>query len=157
MKIYLDFPLDVAGWGIVLRNKVTTEIKNLLEDELPYSLALKAEINLLGRESLKLGFVARKSIKQWSYTGVEVENVAEQNKIDKASPFTRRVGTDVKSTNKGAMVVFECDSDTTGERSDLRNGLDDKREFFRPRFFSTLSKIGGYQEANQPGAMKILC
>ncbi|KAH1046241.1 hypothetical protein J1N35_037025 [Gossypium stocksii] len=54
--------------------KVTTEIKNLPEDKLPYSLALKAKINLLGRESLKLGFVARKSMKQWSYTRVEVEN-----------------------------------------------------------------------------------
>ncbi|MBA0813404.1 hypothetical protein Gohar_027260 [Gossypium harknessii] len=58
-------------------SEVTTEIKNLPEDELPYSLALKAKINLLGRESLKLGSVARKSMKQWSYTGVEVENVTE--------------------------------------------------------------------------------
>ncbi|MBA0869971.1 hypothetical protein Goshw_005934 [Gossypium schwendimanii] len=60
-------------------SEVTTEIKNLPEDELPYSLALKAEINLLGKESLKLGSVARKSMKQWSYTGVgvEVENVTE--------------------------------------------------------------------------------
>ncbi|MBA0696717.1 hypothetical protein Goari_003247 [Gossypium aridum] len=58
-------------------SEVTTEIKNLPEDELPYSLALQAEINLLGKESLKLGSVARKSMKQWSYTGVEVENVTE--------------------------------------------------------------------------------
>ncbi|PPR91069.1 hypothetical protein GOBAR_AA29613 [Gossypium barbadense] len=105
--------------------EVTIEIKNLPKDELPYSLALKVEINLLGRESLKLGSVARKSMKQWSYAGVEVENVAEQNKIDKASSFTRGVGANVKSTKKGAMVVFESDSDNTGERSDFRNGLDD--------------------------------
>ncbi|MBA0812459.1 hypothetical protein Gohar_026427 [Gossypium harknessii] len=43
-----------------------------LEDDLPYSLALKAESSLLGRESLKLGFSTKRTMKHCYYTGEEV-------------------------------------------------------------------------------------
>ncbi|KAH1048228.1 hypothetical protein J1N35_039012 [Gossypium stocksii] len=38
------------------------------EDDLPYSLALKAESNLVGRESLQLGNIGRKFMEQCLYT-----------------------------------------------------------------------------------------
>ncbi|PPD74213.1 hypothetical protein GOBAR_DD28865 [Gossypium barbadense] len=48
------------------------EISNLevekREDDLPYSLALKAESNLVGKESLQLGVSVKKSMKQCLYT-----------------------------------------------------------------------------------------
>ncbi|MBA0672600.1 hypothetical protein Goklo_023999, partial [Gossypium klotzschianum] len=40
-----------------------------LKDDLPYSLALKAESNLIGKESLQFGFSVKKSMKQCLYIG----------------------------------------------------------------------------------------
>ncbi|MBA0570227.1 hypothetical protein Golob_003907, partial [Gossypium lobatum] len=40
-----------------------------VEDEQPYSVALKAESNLLGKESQRFGSVTKKSMKQRYYTG----------------------------------------------------------------------------------------
>ncbi|MBA0770305.1 hypothetical protein Gotri_018960 [Gossypium trilobum] len=99
LSMQLDPPLGECldrkskmGHSIKECIEVTLKVKDLPEDELPYSLALKEKLNLLGRESLKLGFVARKSMKQWSYTGANDENVAVQNKINEVSPFSRGRG-----------------------------------------------------------------
>ncbi|MBA0780624.1 hypothetical protein Gotri_004703, partial [Gossypium trilobum] len=63
------------GHGVKVCNGIPTDEKDKLKDELPYSLALKVESNLLGNESLKFGFSTKKSMKQCSYTrGVEVFN-----------------------------------------------------------------------------------
>ncbi|MBA0599590.1 hypothetical protein Gorai_005801, partial [Gossypium raimondii] len=45
------------------------EEREKVEDEQPYSVALKAESNLLGKESQRFGSVTKKSMKQRYYTG----------------------------------------------------------------------------------------
>ncbi|PPS15616.1 hypothetical protein GOBAR_AA04967 [Gossypium barbadense] len=50
-------------------NGIPTDERDKLEDELPYSLALKAESSLLEKESLKSNFSTKKSVKQCSYIG----------------------------------------------------------------------------------------
>ncbi|MBA0817788.1 hypothetical protein Gohar_003683, partial [Gossypium harknessii] len=45
------------------------EEREKVEDEQPYSVALKAESNLLGKESKRFDSVTKKSMKQRYYTG----------------------------------------------------------------------------------------
>ncbi|MBA0753281.1 hypothetical protein Gogos_021420 [Gossypium gossypioides] len=48
---------------------ISSEDCKKAEDDLPYSLVLKAESSLLGRESLKFGFSSKKTMNQCYYTG----------------------------------------------------------------------------------------
>lgn len=52
------------------------------EDELPYSVALKAESSALGRKSLLLGSLQKKIIKQCYYIGEEVAGKVDDVLID---------------------------------------------------------------------------
>lgn len=52
--------------------------KDKSEDELPYLLALKVELNLKGRESLKFGIANNRPMKQCSYMDT-IENLVEKH------------------------------------------------------------------------------
>ncbi|MBA0628213.1 hypothetical protein Godav_022978 [Gossypium davidsonii] len=60
------------GHGIKGYMVILSKDREKVKDDLPYSLALKAESSLLGRESLKLGFSTKRAMKQCYYTGKEV-------------------------------------------------------------------------------------
>ncbi|MBA0570070.1 hypothetical protein Golob_003757 [Gossypium lobatum] len=60
------------GHGIKDYMVILSKDREKVEDDLPYSLALKAESSLLGRESLKLGISTKRTMKQCYYTGEEV-------------------------------------------------------------------------------------
>ncbi|MBA0556133.1 hypothetical protein Golob_026260 [Gossypium lobatum] len=49
--------------------EVSNVIKHLLEDDLPYSVALKVEFKLVRKVSQKLGANLKKSMKQFAYVG----------------------------------------------------------------------------------------
>lgn len=46
--------------GVKEYENVFEEVKNMPEEALPYSVALQAETNVRGKESVKMGFSARK-------------------------------------------------------------------------------------------------
>ncbi|MBA0664994.1 hypothetical protein Goklo_004921 [Gossypium klotzschianum] len=55
------------------------------DDEYPYSMALKAESNLIGKESLQFGFSTKRIMKQCFYTGanaVEMEDVLSKKPLE---------------------------------------------------------------------------
>ncbi|MBA0599447.1 hypothetical protein Gorai_005667, partial [Gossypium raimondii] len=69
----IDFCLiGCLGHWIKGNMVILSKDREKVKDDLPYSLALKAESSLLGRESLKLGFSTKKAMKQCYYTGEEV-------------------------------------------------------------------------------------
>ncbi|MBA0753132.1 hypothetical protein Gogos_021703, partial [Gossypium gossypioides] len=57
------------GHGVKECNEIKPLEREKVEDEQPYSVALKAESNLLGKESQRFGSVTKKSMKQRYYTG----------------------------------------------------------------------------------------
>ncbi|MBA0648205.1 hypothetical protein Goklo_015972 [Gossypium klotzschianum] len=67
--------------------KECTEIsklgKEIREDDIPYSLALKAGSNLVGKESLQLGVSGRKFMDQCLYTGEKEEWDTSKINLDK--------------------------------------------------------------------------
>ncbi|MBA0632063.1 hypothetical protein Godav_000875, partial [Gossypium davidsonii] len=59
------------GHGVKNYMAISSEDHKKAEDDLPYSLALKAESSLLRRESLKFSFSTKKTMNQCYYTGDE--------------------------------------------------------------------------------------
>ncbi|MBA0696015.1 hypothetical protein Goari_002603, partial [Gossypium aridum] len=68
IKIDVQKPLR-RGIFVNTGNQDKPEEREKVEDEQPYSVALKAESNLLGKESQRFGSVTKKSMKQRYYTG----------------------------------------------------------------------------------------
>ncbi|MBA0715886.1 hypothetical protein Golax_014762, partial [Gossypium laxum] len=159
--------------------KVTLKVKDLLEDELPYSLALKAELNLLGRESLKLGSVVRKSMK-WGAV-VEFESDSEtigvrrdfrngladkdwpNMKVDEVQSEVIRTMEDSpqnikKSWQRLIKIIMSRQNQLDGVHGKRKRTWEefDRKEFFGVRFSFILSGIGGCQETSRPGVMKII-
>ncbi|MBA0749087.1 hypothetical protein Gogos_003048 [Gossypium gossypioides] len=66
------FGCNRLGHGVKDYMVILSKDREKVVDDLPYSLALKAESSLLGRESLKLGFSTKRTMKQCYYTGEEV-------------------------------------------------------------------------------------
>ncbi|MBA0738599.1 hypothetical protein Gogos_011931, partial [Gossypium gossypioides] len=54
--------------GVKDCTKISSEERERTEDDLPYSIVLKAESNLLGKENQMFGFSTRKLMKQRYYT-----------------------------------------------------------------------------------------
>lgn len=63
------FSCGRKGYGLKDCTEVPVEFRDLSEEDLPYSAALKAESTLLGKVNLKLGFNVKKSVKQCYYLG----------------------------------------------------------------------------------------
>ncbi|KAH1091386.1 hypothetical protein J1N35_018643 [Gossypium stocksii] len=81
-SVWLPFKYELLsnfcfGWcgimGYIVKdcNDVMKQGKYIREDNIPYSIALKAESSLLGRESLRLGKTDKKFTEQRVYTGEE--------------------------------------------------------------------------------------
>lgn len=73
--------------GLSIREciKISTTKRDKSKEEFPYSLTLKAESNLMGKESLLFGSANRKVMKQCSYIGkvVAINKPIKRNKKDK--------------------------------------------------------------------------
>ncbi|PPD80156.1 hypothetical protein GOBAR_DD22917 [Gossypium barbadense] len=92
---------------------------HLPEDDLPYSVALKAESKLVGKASQKLGANLKKSIKQFAY--VREDDNSTQSKCQSVRIETSLIATmDDMTSNEGARFKNKVlDSEiTTG-----RNGV----------------------------------
>ncbi|MBA0591113.1 hypothetical protein Gorai_019798 [Gossypium raimondii] len=66
-----SFCFGCGQLGYILRDCcfVTEKIKNLLEDEVTFSLALKAELNFVGKVALLLNLARKKRMEQCSHLG----------------------------------------------------------------------------------------
>lgn len=70
MKNYLHSTLAIGRWGKVFKNALNQPLqKNKIRDNPRFSLALKAELNLIGKESLKFNALLKKMQPQCSYVG----------------------------------------------------------------------------------------
>lgn len=67
------FGCGFIGHEIRECNSTPSKIKNLPKDDLPYFLALKAELNFIGILSTKLGYFIKKSMYQNVYLGLMEE------------------------------------------------------------------------------------
>lgn len=63
------FSYGHLGHNVKEFDDVESSVKKLPKEKLPYSLALKAESALMGKESVQLRFTARKVMKQCLYIG----------------------------------------------------------------------------------------
>ncbi|PPD82730.1 hypothetical protein GOBAR_DD20345 [Gossypium barbadense] len=82
------------------------------EDDLPYSLALKAESSIIGKESLLFGSLMKTTMKQCYYTGVEATNRDEGFSPDSTKQIHRTVKEDYAidvedKSNKNQYVEVE--------------------------------------------------
>lgn len=67
------FGCSRMGHGLSECSKVLVKIRDLPEDDLPYSVALKAKSKVMGKVNLKLGSNMKKSMKQCFYVGDDEE------------------------------------------------------------------------------------
>ncbi|MBA0826105.1 hypothetical protein Goarm_010991 [Gossypium armourianum] len=58
------------GHGVKECSNIPIAEREKIDDEYSYSLALKVESNLIGKESFQFGFSAKRIMKQCLYTGV---------------------------------------------------------------------------------------
>ncbi|KAK8346533.1 hypothetical protein V6Z11_A07G224400 [Gossypium hirsutum] len=70
---------------------VTEKIENLPEDEVPFSLALKAELNFVGKVALSLSLARKKRMEQCSYLEEKESRVST---IDDGKPVIPRSATE---------------------------------------------------------------
>ncbi|KAH1066732.1 hypothetical protein J1N35_031719 [Gossypium stocksii] len=107
-------------------NGITKQVKNIGDNDLPYSIALKAESNLKGRESLQLGKTEKKFMEQCLYTGEEEDRITSMvtllkdndarakagtmNKIHAKSP-NRKINEEIKK--KDTQQEIECGDNAT--------------------------------------------
>ncbi|KAH1114470.1 hypothetical protein J1N35_007848 [Gossypium stocksii] len=72
------FGCDRLGHGVKDCTKIPLGDQVKTEDELPYSITLKAESSIIEKKSLWFGYLKKKTMKQCYYTGVE-ETGCEEN------------------------------------------------------------------------------
>ncbi|MBA0814319.1 hypothetical protein Gohar_020158 [Gossypium harknessii] len=65
------------GHGVKDYTEIPSGDRVKVEDDLPYSLGLKAESSIIGKESLLFGSLMKRTMKQCYYTGVEATNKDE--------------------------------------------------------------------------------
>ncbi|MBA0738486.1 hypothetical protein Gogos_011832 [Gossypium gossypioides] len=105
------------GHGIKECTEVSNVIKHLLEDDLPYSVALKVESKLVGKVSQKLGVNLNKSMRQFAY--VRDDDNSTQSKCQSIRIETSLMATmDDITSNEGTkfrdkVLDFEI---TTGRK-----------------------------------------
>lgn len=104
---YKNLSIFYFGCGLPGHNlrdcwEVSVKVKELSEDDYPFSVALKAEVNLVGKISLALGIAGKKTKAQCSYVGEDTRNsVLDMEKED-----------DVASSRIGAGALeLPCDED----------------------------------------------
>lgn len=72
MRIYRTFVLDADTWNMGLMSVMRVLLgQSMADDDLPYSLALRVELNVMGKESFQFGSSAKKSMMQHLYIGYE--------------------------------------------------------------------------------------
>lgn len=74
------------GHGIKDFHECPMEVKELADDDLPYSVALKAKSNVVGKECLQFGSFSKKSTTERSYVGKEDEVFGVDKKSGSANP-----------------------------------------------------------------------
>ncbi|MBA0633935.1 hypothetical protein Godav_029079 [Gossypium davidsonii] len=79
------------GHGLHDCTEITPAKKNRIREDPPFSLALKAELNFVGKESLKLNALAKKLQTQCSYVGNITENQEEYLYSEQSSGMMRGV------------------------------------------------------------------
>ncbi|KAK5824411.1 hypothetical protein PVK06_019183 [Gossypium arboreum] len=82
--------------------------KNKIKDDHLFSLELKAEVNFIGKESLKFSALSKKMQTQCSYTG-DIEKISKLNFQEKGNSATAQRSQDSAQLtgNKKAMMIMD--------------------------------------------------
>lgn len=81
------FGCSLMGHELTKCLKSTPVEKNKIKDDPPFSLELKAEVNFIGKESLKFSALSKKMQTQCSYTG-DIEKISKLNFQEKGNSAT---------------------------------------------------------------------
>ncbi|KAH1128958.1 hypothetical protein J1N35_000336 [Gossypium stocksii] len=131
---YESLPNFCFGCGIMAHivkdcNDMMKQWKDIREDNFPYSIALKAESSLLGRESLRLGKTDKKFAEQCVYTGEEEDRITSlvtigENNIGKCDD--RKESVDVEArVNIVEMKLQRTHKKSKWTRQSKKGQIDD--------------------------------
>ncbi|MBA0862400.1 hypothetical protein Goshw_007960, partial [Gossypium schwendimanii] len=95
------------GHGLQECTAIKPAEKNKIREDLPFSLALKAELNLVGRESLKFNALSKKLQPQCSYTRSIKENQETYLHSEKSSDMIQGVQEDSWLTATGTGIKMQ--------------------------------------------------
>ncbi|MBA0629315.1 hypothetical protein Godav_023895 [Gossypium davidsonii] len=124
------------------------------DDEYPYSMALKAESNLIGKESLQFGFSTKRIMKQCFYTGanaVEMEDVLSKKPLefDHQKEEQIRLKVTIEDLATTEVVIDKC-----------KNCMENIEVFDKSNYDENDNKKPRVEmndlDASRPGAMKLL-
>ncbi|KAA3456108.1 reverse transcriptase [Gossypium australe] len=104
--------------------EVKPENRDKIRDDPSFSLALKAENSLIGKESLKLNAFSKKKKNQCSYTG-KIEETREIE-VQEGVFCDKRQNSDVESVGLGRQLTIQeedrCAAEEDHERNDEQEG-----------------------------------
>lgn len=92
--------------------------KNRIRENLPFSLALKAELNLVGRESLKFNALSKKLQPQCLYTGSIKENQETYLHSGKSSDMIQGVQEDSWLTATGTGIKMQKEGEIDEKKTE---------------------------------------
>lgn len=158
-KVWLPFKYDnlpqfcfgygQMGHGLKEYSECDSNTKEMLDDDLPYSLALKSEVKAVGKEVLKFGFLAKKSRLQRQYVGNSDANTRPHQKesSDGVSEMNSVLAeTRMELGKLGKMTDIEDSPNMVGEKWDLNDQLNpiDGDSVTKERGF-TINRISCYE------------
>ncbi|TYG50040.1 hypothetical protein ES288_D10G144100v1 [Gossypium darwinii] len=95
--------------------------ENRIREDPPFSLALKAELNLVGRESLKLNALAKKLQTQCSYVDNSTENQEEYSYNEQSSGMIRGMYDDAWLTTKAVDLEIQNEEGSNDGNNEDKN------------------------------------
>ncbi|MBA0679672.1 hypothetical protein Goari_011429, partial [Gossypium aridum] len=110
------FGCGCMGHGVKECSNIPIAEREKIDDEYSYSLALKVESNLIGKESFQFGFSAKRIMKQCLYTGAATVDREEimPNNLPKSK---HREGEQIGSKKDVEVLIFELKSTDQEELS----------------------------------------
>ncbi|MBA0735211.1 hypothetical protein Gogos_019075, partial [Gossypium gossypioides] len=109
------------GHGLHECTEITPAEKNRIREDPPFSLALKAELNLVGMESLKLNALLKKLQAQCSYIGDITENQKAYLQSEERSDTMEGVQKDAGLTTIGADLEIQKEGEANEGKTENRN------------------------------------
>ncbi|MBA0881790.1 hypothetical protein Goshw_002636 [Gossypium schwendimanii] len=132
-----------VGHGLHECTELTPTEKNRIREDPPYSLALKAESNLIGRESLKLNALSKKLQPQCSYIGNINENRETHLCCGKSSDSMQEAKEDSWGTTVGAEMEIKKKGEINEEKIKNSKVGEDTLKLVRRVSWRRLESRGG--------------
>ncbi|KAA3459314.1 hypothetical protein EPI10_013820 [Gossypium australe] len=117
VKLDVQKPLR-RGHALSNCEEIKPENRDKIRYDSPFSLALKVESSLFGKESLKLNAFSKKKKSQCSYTGI-LEEIRELG-VQREDIRDRRQESDLESVGLGRQLTFQEEGSSAAEEDHER-------------------------------------